>query len=270
MSSKIEILRRALRHLLAQHQADGTLPTSARFIFYELVAAGVIPKHATGARRADQDMVAALKDLRDAREIPWEWVVDETRALEDATGYASIAEGVGAYMNAIRLDPWDGAAPLILTESRSLAGVLRSLVREYAAKVGPTNGQCGGFLHTDVVPHLRDGARVLYLGDYDLSGNQIEANTRRVLERYHSLSWERLALTRDQVDRYSLPIITKRDKRFKNGGAHEAVETEALSQRLIVEIVLDRLDELLPAPLEGFLAREEIERERLQVLLGRA
>jgi hypothetical protein len=88
MTSKIEILRRALRHLLAQHQADGTLPTSARFIFYELVAAGVIPKHATGARRADQDMVAALKDLRDAREIPWEWIVDETRALEDATGYA--------------------------------------------------------------------------------------------------------------------------------------------------------------------------------------
>jgi hypothetical protein len=33
-------------------------------------------------------LVAALKDLRDAREIPWEWIVDETRALEDATGYA--------------------------------------------------------------------------------------------------------------------------------------------------------------------------------------
>ena len=36
-------------------------------------------------------MIAALKDLRDAGEIPWEWIVDETRSLEDATGYASIA-----------------------------------------------------------------------------------------------------------------------------------------------------------------------------------
>jgi hypothetical protein len=212
-------------------------------------------------------MIAALKDLRDAGEIPWEWIVDETRSLEDATGYASIA---GASMNAIRLDPWDGDAPLILTESRSLAGVLRTLVREYTVKIAPTNGQGGGFLHTDVVPHLRDGERVLYLGDHDLSGNQIEANTRHVLGRYHSLSWERLALTRDQVDRYSLPIIIKWDKRFKNGGAHEAVETEALSQRLIVQIVRDRLDELLPEPLSHFLGREEVERERLRILLGRA
>jgi hypothetical protein len=97
-----------------------------------------------------------------------------------------------------------------------------------------------------------------------------EANTRHVLGRYHSLSWERLALTRDQVDRYSLPIIIKWDKRFKNGGAHEAVETEALSQRLIVQIVRDRLDELLPEPLSHFLGREEVERERLRILLGRA
>jgi hypothetical protein len=32
-----------------------------------------------------------------------------------------------------------------------------------------------------------------------------------------------------------LPIITKHDKRFNDGGVHEAVETEALSQRLMLE-----------------------------------
>jgi hypothetical protein len=151
-----------------------------------------------------------------------------------------------------------------------LAGVLRALTREYAATVAPTNGQCGGFLHTDIAPNLRHGMRVLYLGDYDLAGGDIEANTRRVLERYHNLSWERLALTRDQVQEHELPIVVKTDRRFKNGGAHEAVETEALSQRLIVQIVRDRLDELLPEPLSHFLAREEVERERLRVLLGGA
>ena len=48
MTSKIEALREALRRLLAQHKADGTLPTSGRFLYYELVAAGVISKHALG------------------------------------------------------------------------------------------------------------------------------------------------------------------------------------------------------------------------------
>jgi hypothetical protein len=63
MTSKIEILRQALRDVLAQHQVDGTLPTSARFLFYELVVAGVVPKHATGARRADQNVIDALRSL---------------------------------------------------------------------------------------------------------------------------------------------------------------------------------------------------------------
>ena len=84
---------------------------------------------------------------------------------------------------AARLDPWAGDAPLILTESRSLAGVLRALVRDYAVLIAATNGQVGGFLHTEIIPILRPGQRILYLGDLDLSGGQIEANTRRVLEQ---------------------------------------------------------------------------------------
>ena len=110
VTSKIEALREALRRLLAQHKADGTLPTNARFLFYELVAAGVVPKHATGARRADQNVVDALKSLRDLDEIPWSWIVDETRSIEDYTGYASIADGVDAVLNALRIDPLRGTA----------------------------------------------------------------------------------------------------------------------------------------------------------------
>ena len=200
-------------------------------------ASGVLKPGAKGQRRADQDMLDALTALRESGQIPWEWIVDETRSLDDFTGYSSIADGVDAYLNVIRLDRWNGSAPLILTESRSLAGVLRALVREYGARIAPTNGQAAGFLHNEVAPLLSSGTGVLYLGDYDLAGGDIEDNTRRVLERYHALNWERLALTAEQVSDYGLTPIIKTDRRFKSGGAHEAVETEALSQRLIVEIV---------------------------------
>jgi hypothetical protein len=90
----------------------------------------------------------------------------------------------------------------------------------------------GGFLHTDVAPKLWRGPRVLYLGDYDLSGGQIEDNTRRALEReVGSLKWERVALSEQQVADYELPVITKKDRRYKDGRPHQAVETEAISQR---------------------------------------
>ena len=85
---------------------------------------------------------------------------------------------------------------MILTESRSLAGVLRHIVVDYRARVASTNGQCGGFLRTNIAPQLKAGDRVIYLGDLDLSGGQIEGNTQDVLEREISgaLAWERLSV----------------------------------------------------------------------------
>jgi hypothetical protein len=235
---------------------------TSRFLYYEAITAGVISKHATGARRSDQDLIVALTDLRKSGDIPWSAIVDETRSLDDRTGFSSVADGLDAYLDAVRLDPWNGAAPLILTESRSLAGVLRELVSEYRVMIAPTNGQTAGFLHNGVAPKLTSGMDVLYLGDWDRAGGDIEVNTRRVLERYASLDWERLMLTEEQVQDHSLPVIMKIDNR--DGRERESVETEALSQRLIVDIVRDRLDELLPEPLADVQAREDEQREKLR------
>jgi hypothetical protein len=264
--SKASQLRAALLALLEEHRRDGALPTSGRFLFYELVARGIISKQPTGKRRADQDMTEALTQLREGGDIPWDWIVDETRSLEDYSGSPTIMQGVLDRLPHIPLDPWNGEVPLILTESRSLTGCLRPLVNEYAIRIAPTNGQCGGFLHTDIAPGLASWSRVLYLGDLDLCGGDIENNTRSVLEReVGELEWERLALTADQVEQYDLPRITKNDRRFKNGGGrHEAVETEALSQRLILDIVRARLGELLPESLETVQERAEREREDLR------
>jgi hypothetical protein len=181
--SKIGALRELLFSLLQEHERDDTIPTNARFLYYELVQRGQLSKERTGARRPDQNLHDALTDIREDGRIPWDWIVDETRSLDDYTGYRSIKEGVLAQLPYIELDPWRGRAPMNLTESRSLAGVLRDIVAEYRARISSTNGQCGGHLRTRVAPELRPGDRVLYLGDFDLSGGQIEDNTRRVLER---------------------------------------------------------------------------------------
>ena len=87
------------------------------------------------------------------------------------------------------LDRWDGQpAPLILCESRSLAGVLHDLAATYACPIASTNGQARGFLITKVAPRLEAGQRVLYLGDWDHCGHQIEAATKRTLIE-HSAWW---------------------------------------------------------------------------------
>jgi hypothetical protein len=150
-----------------------------------------------------------------------------------------------------------------------LAGVLYTLASEYRVLIAATNGQCGGFLHTDVGPRLSERQRVFYLGDYDLAGSDIEYNTYKVLEKIVGpLAWERIALTAQQVQAYSLPVINKTDGRFLFGaGDHGAVETEALSQRIITEIVRDALEAHLPQPLEKVQALEKAERQALKAHL---
>jgi hypothetical protein len=64
-----------------------------------------------------------------------------------------------------------------------------------------------------------------------------------------------------------LPVIVKHDRCYKDGGAHEAVETEALRQTVLIEILRARLDELLPEPLYRVLEREQRQRKRLAALL---
>lgn len=259
-------VRTALMYLMDQHRRDGALPTSVRFLFYELVMQRVISKEGV---RPDKIVSAGLTDLRERGLVRWTDIVDETRQIFDYTGSSTVADDLLGYLGAARLDPWRRHVPFIITESRSLAGVLRTMCRDYRVRVTSTNGQTRGFLHTDVARVLKAGDRVRYLGDWDLAGNDIEANTRGVLQDLvGKLDWKRLALTREQVERYDLPVITKTDQRFSgSGGCHQAVETEALSQALIVNIVRQELDRLLPTSLDRVLVRERRERNRLRRLI---
>jgi hypothetical protein len=258
-----EYLRHHLRKLLDEHKQQNALPTSARFLFYELVQRKLISKEKKDPQdRPEQPVTNALTDLRKSKQIPWEWIVDETRHLDDYTGYTTINEGLIDALEKIRLDPWNGQSPLVITESRSLAGVLRKLAQEYCIQIAATNGQVGGFLRTDIIPILEPNHRILYFGDLDLAGLHIEQNTRSVLEEKGKLRWERLALTEKQIQEHKLPEVDKYAKRLKR--SFKAYETEALSQTVIMEILRSRLQELLAQPLATVLEREREEREELR------
>ncbi len=267
--------RHCLELLRARESVPDGLPTSARFIYYELVAVGVVAKQRRldgGGRRPDQDVIDAIFRLRERGLIPWEWIVDETRHISIWSYGATVAAHLLDKVEETRLDRWAGERPpLILTESRSLAGVLDNLAYQYLAPISATNGQVGGHLRTEIAPQLNPGDRVLYLGDLDWQGGEIEANTRRVLEQRigGELLWERLAITAEQVRRHHLPVIQKADRRYRPVRFHDAVETEALGQSIIVGIVRARLDELLPEPLAIVLEREQRQRSKVRAALAK-
>jgi len=287
LQTAIGALRLALMRRYVAHFRRQELPTNGRFLWYELEDERVVDKtKARGhpgvkGRGIDQTLNGALTDLRERGLVPWSAIADETRSLTNYRGYRSTLEGALDRLDGVGLDPWllGGAlAPLILCESRSLAGVLQGLAGEYRCLITSTNGQTAGHLHTEVAPVLSPlsderaagiaGPRpVLYLGDWDHQGGQIEANDRKVLAAYPGYdedAWERVALTDVQVRSRGLTPILKYDERYVPRRAHPAVETEALGQGLIVALLRERLEFLLPVPLADVQVREREERAELR------
>ena len=273
-NSKRGQLQRACLDLLKEHEADGSIPTSLRFLFYELVGRGEIPKAYRNpdgtekSRKPSQDISVAVTHLRELGLVPWEWIVDETRGLTEWAYGETVVDYMRQMVDCARIDLWDGEPPpLILCESRSLSGVLKNVATRYLASIASTNGQTGGFLHTDIGPAVRGGRRVIYLGDLDYAGGHIENNTRRVLEEHGDLEWTRLAITDVQVQERGLPTISKPDHRFKPARYFDAVETEALNQGEIQRLLTERLDDMLPEPLWVVRRRENEQRVPVQETL---
>jgi len=90
--SKIAALRDLLVALLLEHERDGTIPLmrGSCSTNWCLVQRGQISKEKTGVRRADQNLHDALIDVREDGRIPWDRIVDETKSLENYTGYPTV------------------------------------------------------------------------------------------------------------------------------------------------------------------------------------
>jgi hypothetical protein len=66
-----------------------------------------------------------------------------------------------------------------------------------------------------------------------------------------------------------LPKIIKRDRRYKDERPHDAVETEAIGQRVLIDILRAWLAARLPGPLARVQEREARQRSRIAGLLRR-
>ena len=161
-------MQRLVLQVQLEHEAAGELPTSGRFVFYEMETAALVRKSSRGESRRgsgddprEQEVTDALIWLRDKGLVPWTWIADETRQLHEWEHAPTVAEFVRASVDIARVNPWPGEPPLMLVESRSLGGVLRAMTSEYLCSIAATNGQVGGFLHTEVAPILQRTDRVV-------------------------------------------------------------------------------------------------------------
>lgn len=263
-------LRDDLAALAWQHR-----PVSVRQAFYLAVSAGVIAKSEAEYKTVSR----VLADARETGALPWGAVVDHTRTVSRPFTVGGLVEALEITRRTYRRSLWQGQPRRVEVwcEKRTLLGPLASVSDEWDVPLYPCSGYASRtFLHDaaeDISLAAEEGVEtnVLYLGDHDPSGVDIERVVVAGLRRYApdaSISAVRLAVSETQIRDLSLPTRPTKtsDTRARNF-AGESVEVEAIQPELLRRLVSDAIEVRADlAAMEDLRMVEADERETLRSL----
>ena len=105
-------------------------PITGRGVGYKLFTAGLIKSM---SRSEMQRVYRLLKEAREQNIIPWDWIVDESRALERRASWSDPESFSQSVIRQYRRDYWDQQSVRVevLSEKGTIRGVLRPVLDEY-------------------------------------------------------------------------------------------------------------------------------------------
>lgn len=230
-------LREGLYELLNQHH-----PQTVRQLFYSMVGAGLINKTEHDYKNV---AVRLCGEMREAGELPWEWITDGTRWMRKPYSYSSLKQALRITAESYRRNLWDNQNAYVeaWAEKEALAGILYEITSVYDVPLMIVKGFASkDFVHgaAMAIAARAKPASVYYFGDYDPSGLMIGEDVKAKLLRYAPkaiIHFQRVAITAEQIRLYRLP--TRPTKREGNSHAKnfrgESVELDALP----VDVLLD-------------------------------
>jgi len=237
-------------------------PLTVRQIFYRLVSEGVIPNTVSSYKMLSKILVRAREqgDIDDSK------IEDRSRQVLGLGdwGYDNIEGFIESQVEMLKRSWMYWTRKLWTSQPKSVVVVLEKdalsrLVSEsadkYRVQVFVTRGYGSYTYVKDLAKRIGVNNKptvILYLGDYDPSGRDIERDLTERLRRYGAENFEvrRVALTKEQIHMYSLPprpedIATleklERDPRTRRYGMDYACELDALDPRLLQTLIEDAI-----------------------------
>lgn len=196
--------------------AERVRPATCRQVYYRAVVAELVDKDARGYRLVCE----SLARQRWAGSLPWEWIVDETRAQRAPQSWADANRGMASFAEAYRRDVWRSqpVAVEVWCESDSLAGTLVSVTWKLGVPLFSGRGFASITSLRGAAEQIarRDGdgqgSAILYVGDLDPSGWEASRAAERGLARHlddHGSDalpmFRRVAVNPSDVGIYGLP-----------------------------------------------------------------
>lgn len=246
-------------------------PCSVRHLFYRAVVASVpgITKDKQGYDKVQRQLLG----LRRSGAIPYAAITDTTRWQRKPDSYLSIAEALNETARLYRRNLW-ASSPWRLevwAESDSISSTILPVTDRFDVPLMTTRGQSSetfAYAAADHWKRIDAYPAVLYVGDHDPAGLDIEESLRSKLEGFYgdAVQWHRVAVTWEQVIELDLPGTPPKIKGRRKPYPYDlAVEAEALPPRLL----LDQIDEAISLYVDDHELRvlETVEAEERTALL---
>ncbi len=251
-SPNYDVLVEAALEVFEQYDTAITL----RQLYYRLVARLLIPNTVNSYKRLSRIMVKA----REQEDVPSNCLEDRSRRIlgRGDTGYDSAEDYLKQKLSGLQ-DSWKGFSMpmwedqpvylLISLEKDALSRLVSRIGNKYSVRTFPTRGYPSYSYVQTMANYMQTRLAgkptiVLYFGDFDPSGVDIERDLEDRLGRYGATEYKvkRIALTADQIRQYSLPPmpVKRSDARaegFLAEHGDKSVELDALDPNLLQETV---------------------------------
>ena len=273
-----EIVEAALE-VFKQYDSALTL----RQLYYRLVSRQMISNTINSYKRLSRIMVKAREQL----DVPVNCLEDRSRRIlgRGDTGFASAEEFLRKRIAGLRESYKDFTMPmwneqpnfvLVSLEKDALSRLVGDIANQYSIRTFPTRGYPSFTYVNRMATYIRNRLKgkptvVLYFGDFDPSGIDIERDLAERLGKYNAgdFTVRRIALTKDQIQQYNLPPmpVKRSDARsdsFLESYGDLSVELDALDPNtlklMVAQSIASHIDLNLWSKKE-----EEIEKLKLWI-----
>ena len=266
LKSQVKAIKDAIKQIL---EADH--PQTVRQIFYALTVRGLIAKV---EGEYHQTVIRLLGDMREAGEIPFEWIADNTRWQRKPASFTGIEHCLNSAAEFYRRNLW-ASMPVqveIWCEKDALAGVLLLETEVYDIPLMVARGYSSmSFLHSSAkhIEAKKKPAWIYHFGDLDPSGVDAARDIEAKLRRYApntEIHFERPAVTRQQADEWNLPSrpTKQTDTRAKKWRG-TSVELDAIPAARLRELLRECIERHVDQQqLKMLRVAEESERELIK------
>jgi hypothetical protein len=211
-------------------------------------------------RKETKKISEALTTAREKGLIPWDWIVDETRAVERKASWGDPDAYMQTAKTSYRLDRWTEQPQrlLVVSEKGTIGGTLRPVLHEYGVGFLVLHGFGSATALNDLAEFAAEDERpltLIYVGDHDPSGRHMSnVDIPKRLSAYGGVAnILRMAILPSQISRLGLSTFSAHEKQkdsryrwFLDTYGETCCELDAMNpnvlRALVERAITDRID----------------------------